>query len=157
MIAEAVKAVRPDANHVSVDLQTIRFTDAKRGMRYTYLTPRIAQIALLKFDQGITPTEFEFQLRGGQVTRSGSSQKRKALNEQEGKKGQRYTPREMREKRRQAARARESLPGKAVLVDRKQGGNVAERVGGKTPPLQNIADDVPFTRRRAFGLRGLEY
>jgi hypothetical protein len=71
--ADAVKAACPWATHISVDVQTIRFTDPRRGLRYTYLTPRSAQIGIIKFDQGhgdIQP--HRVQLRNGQVTRSGA-------------------------------------------------------------------------------------
>src|SRR5438128_1532541 len=52
MVAEAVKAAVPDAQHVMVDLATIRFTDTKRAKRLVYLTPKIAQQRLVDFDQG---------------------------------------------------------------------------------------------------------
>lgn len=144
MIADALKAARPDARCVSVDLATIRFTDPEKGCRYTYLTPRIAQVCLVNFDRAIKPEPFDFILRSGQVTRSGNTR----------------TPRKMTEKE----RAQRSLAGKhlnlkksRILVRDRTTGVVAERVGGKTPPLQKGKDDVPFTRRRAFGLRALEY
>lgn len=71
MIAEAVKMAVPEASAISVDLQTIRWTDRKKGLRYVYLTPRTGQIELVKFDQGMPITPFSFQLRRGQVIRSG--------------------------------------------------------------------------------------
>lgn len=52
MIAEAIKLAVPNATSVAVDLQTIRWTDRERNLRYIYLTPRIGQINLVKFDQG---------------------------------------------------------------------------------------------------------
>ena len=58
VFAEAVKAARPGAQKVAVDLQTIRFTDPKLGLRFTYLTPRPCQIAIINFDQGIRPEPF---------------------------------------------------------------------------------------------------
>lgn len=60
----------PNASRVAVDLQSIRWTDAERGLRYTYLTPRLAQLKLLQFDQGdedITP--FKMQLTDAIVTK----------------------------------------------------------------------------------------
>lgn len=73
MIADAVRAAFPDVapgkNAISVDLQTIRVTDAKRNLRYIYLTPRKAQEALVDFDQGIKPEPFSIRLRGAHVTR----------------------------------------------------------------------------------------
>jgi len=50
MISEAVKAAYPDARMVSTDIQTIRFSDPKKGLRFIYLTPRVAQVALFNFD-----------------------------------------------------------------------------------------------------------
>jgi hypothetical protein len=46
MIAEAIKQAVPRATNVSVDLSTVRWTDPEKKLRYTYLTPRAAQIAL---------------------------------------------------------------------------------------------------------------
>jgi Fe-S-cluster formation regulator IscX/YfhJ len=53
MIADAIKRQLPNARHVAVDLQTIRFT---------YLTPTLAQMALLDFDDG--PARSALCLRG---------------------------------------------------------------------------------------------
>lgn len=80
MIAEAVKAARPEARFVSVDLQTIRFTEQDR--RYVYLTPRVAQVALIRFDQGVKQEPWEVGLANGQstearvLTKSGKRQRR---------------------------------------------------------------------------------
>lgn len=149
MIAEAIKKSYPDATHVSVDLATIRFTDIKRGLRFTYLTPRIAQVQLVKFDQGVEPPPFDFQIRSPQVTRSGNTRtppkRQLSLKEQ---KQRTEAGKKLNEKlKRTRLHARDS--------SRK--GLVPDRVGGKTPPLQFGEDGVPFSRRRAFGLRSLEY
>lgn len=149
MIAEAIKSVYPDAQRAAVDLQTIRFTDSKKGLRFTYLTPRIAQVQLVKWDQGIKTGPFEFVLRNGQVTAKQSSS---GL----AKKG---TKKPRTEAQRKALlKASESNPSRrARLLDRSKGsGSVPDRVGGRTPPLQTTKDDVPFSRRRAFGLRALD-
>jgi hypothetical protein len=63
MIAEAVKHSIPNAKTVSVDLATIRFTNKRTGERFTYMTPYLAQQALVKFDNGEKPEPFKFQLR----------------------------------------------------------------------------------------------
>jgi hypothetical protein len=68
MIATAVKNAYPDAERIAVDVQTIRFSDAKKGLRYTYLTPRQGQIALVRFDQGLHTEPFSMGIRGGAVT-----------------------------------------------------------------------------------------
>lgn len=128
VVAEAVKASYPDAKRVSVDLQTIRFSDYTKGLRYTYLTPRAAQVALVQFDQGIKPEPFKFQLRTGQVTKAGS-----------GTGG--------------FKRERESVPSKAKMKTETTGGGGGEvptKVGGRTPPRAALGN------RRSFGLRSLE-
>lgn len=137
MIADALKAALPDATHVSVDLQTIRFSDPRRGLRYTYLTPRTAQVALVNFDQGRKVEPFTFQLRGGQVTSAG---RRKA--------GQPKKP--TAEKRKGTKMKMHDLKQQRIVNRDKTKGEVPDRVGGKTPPT------TPFARRRAFGLRALE-
>lgn len=127
MIAEAVRAVRPNAAYISVDLQTIRFSDMVKMERYTYLTPRNAQVALVKFDQGIMPEPYVFKLRSGHVTRAGKS---KEQNEAAQKKSASKRMAYMRK------------PGQG-------GGKIPERVGGKPPPKS-------WGRRRSFGLRSLQ-
>lgn len=69
-LSDAVKAAAPWAQHIASDLQSIRVTDPRHGLRYTYLTPRTAQVALLAFDQGKIPPPFDFTLRGGHVATS---------------------------------------------------------------------------------------
>jgi hypothetical protein len=78
MIAEAIAAAVPHARYISVDLATIRFTDLLAGVRYVYLTPRTAQIALLAFDQGEKPEPFSFRLEGAHVLKTGNARKAKA-------------------------------------------------------------------------------
>lgn len=63
MIADAIKAARPDVKAVSVDMSTIRFTDPVKRQRYVYLTPPRAQLALVLFDQGEHAEPFEIQMR----------------------------------------------------------------------------------------------
>ena len=62
MIADAIKERYPASQFISVDLQSIRFTDPKRRKRYIYLTPPIAQLALVKFDLGAKVTPFDFRV-----------------------------------------------------------------------------------------------
>ena len=127
MIAEAVKHSYPDAQRISVDLQTIRFSDPRTGLRYTYLTPRVGQVALVQFDQGIKPAPFGFQLRNGQVTRMGSGGNRTRAQEQ-------------------ASGSRRLNP----TVNSDQPQPVPDVLGGKTPPKSALG------ARRSFGLRDLE-
>jgi hypothetical protein len=69
MIAEAIKQTWPDIKFVSVDMQTIRFSDPERGERLFYLTPRKAQLALINFDQGNVVEDFSFVLRAPHISR----------------------------------------------------------------------------------------
>ena len=52
-IAFAIRDAVPDARRIAVDLQTIRWTDKKKGVRYCFLTPHVAQQdVIIPFDQG---------------------------------------------------------------------------------------------------------
>ena len=44
IIAEAVRAARPDVRNVAVDLGTIRWTDQKSGKRVTFRTPELGSL-----------------------------------------------------------------------------------------------------------------
>lgn len=63
MIADAIKSADKNLRAVSVDLGSIRVTDPKKNQRYIYLTPPIAQVALVRFDHGLEMTPFSFALR----------------------------------------------------------------------------------------------
>jgi hypothetical protein len=141
MLAEAIKAAFPDASKVSVDLQTIRFSDARRRLRYVYLTPRSCQVALVAFDQGVEVAPFEFRLRGAQVTtmRPGDHKSRAILSP------------EQLEKRKAAKRRTASLAPEYAEGAK----SVPDKIGGHAPPLQKLPDGVPFSRRREFGIRAL--
>ena len=138
MIAEAIKKAVPGAASIAVDLTTIRFSDTTKRVRYHYITPRVIQLALVNFDQGrgrkLVP--FEVKLRGAHVTKMRNPAAPAAIKKNAKKR-----------QRREAAKLR----------NEKSGGNVPTKVGGKAPPLQITSDGVPFSRRRAFGLRALEY
>lgn len=87
MISASIQVAIPDASYISTDLQTIRWTNLKKRERYVYLTPPVAQQALIKFDRGdedILP--FRFRLYQGQTTsmRSEKPRGRRALVRAEG-------------------------------------------------------------------------
>jgi hypothetical protein len=63
MIADALLDRVKHAKSISVDIATIRFTDKKLGKRFIFLTPLVAQQALVDFDQGKTISPFSFNLR----------------------------------------------------------------------------------------------
>jgi hypothetical protein len=70
VIAEAVRAARPDVGNVAVDLGTIRWTDPKTGRRVTFTTPIVVRDALLALTRGDAPEPFRFILgRAARVTR----------------------------------------------------------------------------------------
>lgn len=140
--AEAVRVAYPDASHISVDLQSIRFSDRKKRLRYTYLTPRPIQVGIVDFDQGVTPEPVTCLLRNGQVTEMAGTRSNVALSDAQ------------IAQRSEAGKQGQVSLAKARLVSWKKSdaaiGVVPDRVGGKTPPLGS------FARRRAFGLRGLK-
>lgn len=141
MIADAVREAYPDARFISVDIQTIRFTDRGKGERYTFMTPRAAQRALLLFDHGLKPAPFSFQLRDAHITEAGRQVSRRKA-----------TPA-------QAAAGRANLR-KSHLVQNPRGGNaVPVPQGGEPPPMGALAHGsvIPKNRRRAFGLRAAGY
>ena len=155
MFAEAVKEAFPGARFVSVDLQTVRFTDPdpKRPYRYTYLTPRRAQVALVDFDQGREIEPFKIQLRGGAVTpiRTRSNKPKAAA------------PPVKPTKTTKNGKAQEEKPSKVAarrtLLPPRTGtnrNNIPEVGGGQTPPRAALSSPkVPRGTRRAFGLRSM--
>jgi hypothetical protein len=157
MIADSVRSSYPAASRVSVDLATIRFSDSAKGLRYTFLTPRTAQVALVNYDRGIKPTPFDFELRGPHITRAGSRHTPRATLTEAQKKGYEKRGTKGVEKARDVLRKtglRASNKGPLQFNDK-----IPDRVGGQTPPLQQSKTskgNIPFTRRRAYGLRALD-
>jgi hypothetical protein len=111
MIADAVKRDVPGAKGISVDIQTIRWSDPEKGLRYTYLTPRDAAVALVRFDQGVKPKPFGFRLRGAQVT---------TMHRKE--KGGKLARHKLGKKRLSASPTEKKL------------GNIPDVIGGRPPP-----------------------
>ncbi len=62
VIIQAIKAAHPGARRVFVDLQSIRFSDRKKGLRFTYWTPEVVQRALMRMDCGNPVEPFAFDL-----------------------------------------------------------------------------------------------
>jgi len=132
MYADAVRVACAekgiDCAYVSVDLQTIRFTDRPAGKRYTYFMPRAGQVGLLNFDAGIKPEPHDFWIGRAQVTRASKNNPAKPPK----------------------------VPSKQSAVTTAKG-TAPVKVGGKTPPIGPLAfsDNVRIGRRREFGLRGM--
>jgi hypothetical protein len=70
IIADAVRAARPDVRNVAVDLGTIRWTDPKTRRRVMFDTPAVVRDTLLGLARGVAPEPFRFILgRAARVTR----------------------------------------------------------------------------------------
>lgn len=163
MIADAIAAQIPDAKSITVDLQTIRWSNRKRGERYIYLTPPDAQDALVLFDQGYAVEPFSIRLARGQVTRIKAGSK-KQVEDREARKatiaakeaaGEPLTAPEKRAKvrlERHEAQAQRPLglgPTEQIF---EQGTPV--RRGGPPPPVAVLSNAKG--RARVFGLKTLK-
>lgn len=139
-IAESIKKAVPSATHVAVDLSTTRFTDPERGLRYVYLTPYTAQLALLGFDEGTPPQPFRFVLKNAHVTRANVARARKTAAALKGREKQNEKRRAVRAEKRaeKAAGAAQLLPGTSAHA-------VPRRIGGRRPPQLRML--------RQFGIR----
>lgn len=143
MSAAAVLAARPNAFKISVDLQTIRFSDRIRRLRFIYLTPRLVQQAIVLWDQGQKVEPFSFRLTGGHVTTMFKNRKLLA--------GIKTTEDGPQPTTVLATKKRDNTPANLARQGlRMHTGHTPTRVGGRAPPV-----DIPFSRRRAFGLRAL--
>lgn len=147
MTSAAIEAVRPDAFKIAVDLQTIRWSDRDKRLRYIYLTPRNVQKAIVLWDQGQKVEPFSFRLTGAHVTTMYEAKPKVQVITPDGKltaEGRKAATNTAYEK----GRVKANLAREGLRLE--SSGKVPTRVGGKAPPL-----DVPFSRRRAFGLRAL--
>ena len=78
MIEFGIEHDVPTARRVIVDIQTIRWTDPTRGLRYTFITPAKVLALMLAWDEGHKPKPFSFRLRGAQITTSRATVSRKS-------------------------------------------------------------------------------
>jgi hypothetical protein len=169
MIADAIRAQHPSASRIMVDLQTIRFTDTEKGKRYVWLTPALAQRALINFDQGIPVEPFDVvaarpvQIVAGEKREKGGKQaQRRGLSEKvlSGQlpldpgdqmrmhpDGKPYVQRKRptRQQPRKEVVARENDPYGQPLV-----------VGGKALPNAVLVNNPGRGLLRRFGLRQLK-
>jgi hypothetical protein len=79
MIADGIKKRIPKAQFISVDLQSIRFTDPDTKIRYQYFTPLTGQQNLVKFDQGKSIKPFTITLKDGIKIPAGLNKKRSKI------------------------------------------------------------------------------
>jgi len=136
MIADAVKASL-NGKRPLVDIQTIRWTDVTKGVRYVALTPAYAQKKLLEFDNGDLPEPFTIRLQPIQTVRAGRS----------GGKPVDRDGRKSRATRKITVQNPQETPGGRQAV--RTGGVHVE--GGHTPPLGALSNSKG--QRRTFGLR----
>lgn len=153
MIADALREAMPNADLISADLATIRFTDRLAGRRYIYLTPIPAQQALIAFDQGEPVEPFHVRARAAQMIHTGAARRARRIQaEQDGE------PLPERE------------PAKLVKAagDSGTGSSVPLKVGGSAPPIgalaggdtkgmgeSGVTSQYRTGRRREYGLRAL--
>lgn len=120
MIADAIAEAEPHAKFISVDLSTIRFTDSKKKQRYIYLTPALAQVSLVRFDQGLEVAPFSFGLHApAQVVVAQTGQKTTGKRPSEKRQG----------------------------VRKPQGGSIPVRLGGRVPPKATLGKKRQFGLR----------
>ncbi len=153
MIADAVRAVFPDAQYIAADLATIRLTDPRRKLRYTYMTPRRGQVHLVKFDQGHKLEPFSMTLRDGHVAKAGNGSKPRTT-EASGPGPGLFDTTDPKSSKPATAAKGAGLRRKRLV--KRDGNRSPDVVGGRTPPTQRNTDGVPFSRRRAYGLRALD-
>jgi hypothetical protein len=127
----------PWAKRITVDTQTIRFTDDRkkatgRWVRNWYLTPRVIQQYIVDWDAGKPVKPFSFLLK--QPTKVTCSPMKSGGN------------------------GRNNNSSSSIkLTTRKNGGSTAELIQidqktSKTPPRS-----APNSKRRTYGMRGLTY
>lgn len=170
VIADAISAQVPHASNVSVDLQSVRWTDRAKGVRYVWLTPPSAQQLLLAFDYGlpIQPQEIRFGGAAQVVEVKASSRKaatdsatRRQHLEAKEAAGESLTTSEKRSLARFRGHTKEM--GGNHIEDRPLSeappvlvpvGDAAKRmikVGGKAPGMAVLAHGRG--RRRQYGIR----
>lgn len=166
MIAETIKQTYPHLRGVTADLATIRASDPEKRLRYIYLTPRNAQLALIEFDRGIVPEPFTVTLwRAAQITRNAQWDRTRGggINSP----SPRPTPRPTAQS--------PKLPSLGPKRTQREGGgsgSIPTVIGGAPPPMGLLLgraigdahgdngayyDPTNKARRRAFGIRMLRY
>jgi hypothetical protein len=82
--AMALKEAIPHARFISIDIQSCRWTDPIKGVRYVALTPHAVRDLILAFDQGerekLCPCTV--RLKPSFVTRTGVHRRHTPINEQ---------------------------------------------------------------------------
>ena len=139
MVADAIKEAFPWARNVSVDIQTIRFTDPESKLRYIFLTPRKIQEYIVDWDSGTNPEPFDFILgKPVQIVKAHIGKEwRKPIITGTDKKAI------------SEALDQNVALGGATAIESKRGAVII--IGGKTPPRSSVPGNV-----RAFGIKGMK-
>ena len=145
MVALGLKAAIPHAAWVTADLATIRFTDIRTGMRYIYLTPASAQVALLDFDDGVLPEPFDVTASAAQIVEP--KKVREARTKASPGKRQKATV------SRGSSKQPVKVGGKAPKVGALRGGHTGRPRARILDKDGNVRAHVRTGRVRSFGLR----
>jgi len=133
VIADALKQARPELQRISVDLQTIRFTDPVTKTRYIYLTPAKGQRVLTGFDQGErVPCKIRLTRPVQIIPHRGG-----------------YDP---EKKKAQNKISHERAKARRTMIKTKSGQGVQTIIGGDAPPLGALPS---YGGRRTFGIKNL--
>src|SRR5262245_42658904 len=132
MVADAVKRAFPEVTNVIVDMQTIRWSDKRKGLRYTYFTPARVMAILIAWDQGIKPKPFSFRLRGPHITTM-----RTELPKKSGKR-KRKLVHKLGKRKRHASKAKRA---------RSRAAEGETTIGGKPRPLLSRQDRIFGSRQ----------
>ncbi len=159
MIAEALRETLGAewiGKTIIVDLYYAALTHRGRNLRYSYLLPRAAQLALIDFDRGVVPAPFSFELRqASKITRTKSKRKSVGSKNKAAYARQRYAAVRANEASEATTMAAMNDPDAPlhgpVMVTRDGPGShgVPTIVGGQLAPVSN------FAKNRRFGLRQL--
>jgi hypothetical protein len=171
IIAMAVAEALPHVRHISVDLQSIRFTDPRKKLRLTFLSPHLARDIIVNFDQGLRGllAPVTFSMKPAIVAASG---KKRATPSPEQLRGtglklapeQPHVPSSWQDRHRAASAlvvagthageaAQAEVPPRKrrqprALVSSVKNGEIPVQLGGRPPPVSILS-------RREFGMRAI--
>jgi hypothetical protein len=166
-IAMAIADAIPDARRIAVDLQTIRWSLPKRGVRYVFLTPHVAQQdIIIPFDQGEECKPVTFRMKPAWITRTGAkrnhtpdpdhlrgtglkvAEEQPHLSEQSKVPNGDFARKQIPYAGKEERKPRKPRQPRAKISHTKPDGSIPTTLGGKLPPVSVLA-------RREFGLRAL--
>ena len=158
LIAEAIEAQYKQLVNVKVNVALIRATDTRSGLRYSWTTPRAAQMILLHFDQGWShPGFYRIQTRrpahiAEPVLQKGRAEARASrLAELEARDPETLTAAERSGLTRlRATPPRPTREGKSRVISRR---GDETKIGGQRIPTGGTHPNMLAGRDRHFGMR----